>query len=178
MGEAIQNAANKIPLAGFYNNREHVQTQMIEAVRTKMLSLGDFIDVKWFQLRKVTLPAATEETVVKSVIETERAKTQNYDNERNVIVQKLAVIQGQAKAQINTKLAEANAAASIKRQNATAQAVRVQREAETKAIQDLKSKIGLKNNQMMRYLWLKEIREQSNVDLIVGLDGNSDVLIN
>ena len=53
----------------------------------------------------------------------------------------------------------------------------MQREAESKAIQGLKSKIGLENNQMMRYLWLKEIREQSNLDLIVGLDGDSNVLI-
>lgn len=175
--EAIQNSANTISLSRFYNDRDKVQTEMIAAVRTKMTSIGGFVDVEWFQLRKVTLPLSTENTVVKSVIETQKAKTQNYDNQRNVISQQLAVIKGEADAAINTMLSEANAAASIKRQNATSQAVLVQRQAEKESILDLKSNVGLRNDQMMRYLWLKEIREQSNIDLIVGLDGNSNVLI-
>ena len=67
--------------------------------------------------------------------------------------------------------------ASVKRQNATAEAVLITRKAEKESIAGLKNDIELKNSQMMRYLWLKEIREQSNIDMVVGLDGQSNVLI-
>lgn len=141
----------------FYTQRKEVTKQMFAAL-VKDLATENVV-VHDFQLRKVTLPSANENKIIDKLIAAERQRTAQNQQQENEIVAQTTVISGEQDRLIRIFTANKMREATIVTQNSVAQAKAISLSSQTKVFNVLKSDLGLSSPQLMKYLWLKQLRD-------------------
>lgn len=154
----IQAALQEVTsLSDFYANRTRVAELTLLELQTAFAS--QYSECHDFQLRSVKLPAQNEQQIVSKLVSEQSTKTaQNVQLQQQIVAQ-ANVVQGEIALQVELFRANMTRQANIISQTATASAKQLRLSAEAGAYPTLATTLGFSNEELLRYLYLKSVKD-------------------
>eukprot|EP00753_Platysulcus_tardus_P014083 PLAT4028.1.p2 GENE.PLAT4028.1~~PLAT4028.1.p2 ORF type:complete len:329 (-),score=141.77 PLAT4028.1:135-1061(-) len=164
---ALKVVASEFNSTLFYTQRRTIAAAMLEEVRARLAP--EFVDVRFFQLRKVTLPESVDTSVLEKLVREENTNTANNQQQTGLIEAESAVILSQAQANITELTNEKQSEANVVLNEAIAEARKIRLDSESFALTALKDGLGWSNSQLLRFFWLKSLANHKS-DKVVGFE--------
>lgn len=148
--------ADGLNATDFYTNRPMINTISFVAVRNMLLPYG--VTVHDFQLRRVSLPAATESRIIGKLVSSQQAVTAANVQQQTQINAQAGVIIGQIQQEIELYQANQTQIATVVTNRASATAKQLQLSSQSAAYQAFSQLLGFDNSELLQYLYLRNAR--------------------
>jgi regulator of protease activity HflC (stomatin/prohibitin superfamily) len=156
-GQAIKNmAASEYSTTDFFETREAIQEALHVHLNRELAE--HFCVVEHFQILQVTVPSATDETILNKLISEQEVKITEANQEILVIEGETDVLVKQAEADVVVIEASAQNTATKILGEMNSYAASVHLNYTAAAYKDLKDALGYNSDEIMKHMWLEHIR--------------------
>ncbi len=122
------------------------------------------------QLLRIELPDSYEKQIVLTQVEVQKRTMKTYEQAAAVIRAQIQVDISEFNRTIAGIISSANSQAYLIRQNATAIAAKNVIDAETSAYNDIMTKLGFTQEEMMKYVYYQSVKSTGNATLLFGVN--------
>lgn len=171
---ALQNAAVSVTnVARFYTDRIAIQDQvLLPSVRAQLGIVH--ARVLQLQLRRVRLPAKTEQEVIAKLVRKQEEETAQRQQEQGTIASRTDVLVASVRKDIELYQSNRTAQARILLETATAQAVSLSLDQQSVSFNSLRTGVGLTGADVVRLRFLEEVEKADpKSKLLIGFDDST-----
>jgi len=158
----------------FFQNRTDISDLIFSQLRTKMWEY--FGNLRFFQLRTVSIPPQFESSVIKKLTAKQGVKKSVHDLTAQLVIKDVDRIIREGEAKKNRIMLTATAQGTLIQQQAEAKGRRMRIEAQAKAYDDVKNLLNMTNDDLMYFKYLRTLRGRKNTRLLVDTPGSSVIL--
>lgn len=164
----IKNTAVLFEPAAFYESRDEVSLALERALRAALFRENAIVHD--FQLRKVTLPSQNEAVIIRKSVSIQEQDTAQHLLTRDFINSERLVVGVEQDELARVFQANKTSEATIIRESAKATGKGIELDSQSDAFKVLKERLGLDSDQLLRYLWLRSLRDIKGTKVAVGFD--------
>jgi ribosomal protein L24 len=128
-----------------------------------------YVSIEGLQILRIDLPKSYEDSIVATQVEVQKTNMRIFEQQAELIRQNIGVLISQAQQKIRITEATATAEAYRIKQYATAQATQNTIDTEASVFSDAMNKIGVKDKELVDYIYYTSLMSKNDANLLVGL---------